>query len=152
MERLGRVSSRMPRAKRAGLLVGGVVIVTALGFVISNQVRVARNRAIGEAEAQERAQIRTELAAELRPVTLSNCTLERIGGPHDGGYLMCANLMSGLESAYSYGIGGEDSWGCAVSRELRVPVHQYDCFELAPGPCEGAIFRPNASAWDRPPA
>ena len=133
----------MTRARGAVLLAGGVAIVTALGFVISNQVNVARNRATGQAEARERARIRTELAAELRPVTLSNCTLTRIGSAHDGGYLMCANLLAGLESAYSYGIGGEDSWGCAVSREYRVPVHQYDCFELAPGPCEGATFRPN---------
>ena len=133
----------MTRARRAVLLVGGVVVLTALGFVIRNQMKVSRNRVTGEAEAQERARIRTELAAELRPVTLSNCTLARVGAAHDGGYLMCANLMAGLESAYSYGIGGEDSWGCAVSRAHRVPVHQYDCFELAPGPCEGAILRPN---------
>lgn len=126
------------------ILVSGAVIVIALGLVIRNQVNVSRNRAAGEARAEERARIRTELAAELQPVTLSNCTLARIGAPNDGGYLMCANLMAGLESAYSYGIGGEDAWGCAVSRAHKVPVHQYDCFELANVPCAGATFRPNA--------
>ena len=70
--------------------------------------------------------------------------LARIGGPNDGGYLMCANLTAGLESAYSYGIGGDDSWGCAVSRTHRVPVHQYDCFEPTKVQCPGAIFHLNA--------
>ena len=31
-------------------------------------------------------------------------------------------------AAYSYGIDLEDNWGCDVSRELGVTVHQYDCF------------------------
>jgi hypothetical protein len=134
----------MPRAKRAVVFVGAVLVLTVLGFVIRNQVNVARNRAASEARAQERARIRAELAAELRPVTLSNCDLARIGAPNDGGYLMCANLMAGVESAYSYGIGGEDAWGCAVSRAHKVPVHQYDCFELPSVSCTGAIVRPNA--------
>ena len=34
-------------------------------------------------------QTRQKLLAELRPVTLSNCRLERFGGVNDGGYLMC---------------------------------------------------------------
>jgi hypothetical protein len=134
----------MLRARRTAVLVGTVVVLAALGLAIRNQIRVARNRAAGAAEAQARERNRAQLSAELRPVTLSNCTLARVGGPNDGGYLMCANLMAGLESAYSYGIGWEDSWGCAVSRAHRVPVHQYDCFELANTSCEGAAFRPNA--------
>lgn len=74
-------------------------------------------------------QIRQKLLAELRPVTLTNCTLERFGGVNDGGYLMCGNLFGNVRSAYSYGIGPLDDWGCQVSSTYRVPVHQYDCFD-----------------------
>jgi hypothetical protein len=72
--------------------------------------------------------IRLALFEELKPVTLKNCTLKRYGGANDGGYLLCGNLMQGIQTAYSYGIDTEDNWGCDVSRELTVPVHQYDCF------------------------
>jgi hypothetical protein len=64
----------------------------------------------------------------LRPVALTNCNLKRFGERHDGGYLMCANLLDAVESAYSYGIGGYDKWGCDISKALDVTVHQYDCF------------------------
>ena len=66
------------------------------------------------------------LLDELQPVALSNCTLARVGSANDGGYLMCANLITGLQVAYSYGVGPNDQWGCAVSRQHSVPVHQYD--------------------------
>jgi hypothetical protein len=150
----------MPRARRVTAVVAAVLLVTAIGLVIHNQVRVARKRAESAAHADagrlgraadarivvpdERVRSRAPLVAELQPVTLSNCYLARIGGPNDGGYLMCANLIAGLESAYSYGIGGEDSWGCAISRAHRVPVHQYDCFEPTKVECPGAAFRLNA--------
>lgn len=86
------------------------------------------------------ALVRTQLLEELRTVTLKNCTLKRYGGANDGGYLMCANLTSGVQSAYSYGIGAEDVWGCQVSRELGVPVHQYDCFTEHRPACHGGTF------------
>ncbi len=73
--------------------------------------------------------IRQQLAKELQPVVLKNCTLERVGGVYDGGYLMCGNLLGDVESSYSYGIGPWDEWGCQISARLRVPVHQYDCFD-----------------------
>src|SRR5262245_41163250 len=72
--------------------------------------------------------IRAELAEELRPVTLSNCDWMRAGSSNDGGYAMCGNLLAGIQTAYSYGIGGNDDWGCQISTTRRVPVHQYDCF------------------------
>jgi hypothetical protein len=72
--------------------------------------------------------IRAELAEELRPVTLSNCDWIRVGSSNDGGYAMCGNLLAGIQTAYSYGIGGNDDWGCQISTTRRVPVHQYDCF------------------------
>lgn len=74
-------------------------------------------------------QTRQRLLAELRPVALSNCRLERFGGVNDGGYLMCGNLLGNVRSAYSYGIGPRDDWGCQVSGTYKVPVHQYDCFD-----------------------
>ena len=73
-------------------------------------------------------QLRSQLLTELQPVALKNCTMRRFGGPHDGGYLMCENLLSGVESAYSYGIGPTDDWGCDVSERYHLTVQQYDCF------------------------
>jgi hypothetical protein len=80
--------------------------------------------------AQTPAQARQLLFAELQPVRLVNCDLRRFGEPHDGGYLMCANLLASVQAGYSYGISGYDQWGCDISRGLAVPVHQYDCFDL----------------------
>lgn len=82
-------------------------------------------------------EIRQELLAEVWPVALQNCTLERIGKHNDGGYLVCGNLLGGVRSAYSYGIAGEDSWGCDISRRFHVAVHQYDCFDPTRPVCEG---------------
>src|SRR5687768_9411555 len=67
--------------------------------------------------------VRQAILDELQPVVLSNCTLERVGSAYDGGYLMCANLITDLQVAYSYGVGPNDDWGCSVSRQHRVPVH-----------------------------
>jgi hypothetical protein len=73
-------------------------------------------------------QIRSQLLMELQPVALKNCTMRRFGSPNDGGYLMCDNLLDHLESAYSYGIGPADAWGCDVAERYHLTVHQYDCF------------------------
>ena len=81
------------------------------------------------------ARRRAELAEELKPVTLSNCEGLRIGSANDGGYAMCGNLLGGIKTAYSYGIGGNDDWGCQISTTHKVPVHQYDCFTPASAPC-----------------
>jgi hypothetical protein len=81
--------------------------------------------------------VRQELFKLVQPVKLKNCTLERFGEPHDGGYLMCANLLGGAKAGYSYGISGYDQWGCDLSRRLSVPVHQYDCFNLTRPVCSG---------------
>ena len=55
---------------------------------------------------------------------------------------MCENLLTDVSAAYSYGIDLEDNWGCDVSRELGVTVHQYDCFTEARPACGkgGFIF------------
>jgi hypothetical protein len=83
---------------------------------------------------------RQTLFSELRPIKLANCTLKRFGADNDGGYLMCDNLLDTIQSAYSYGIDGKDEWGCAVSENYHVPVHQYDCFNAIRPVCAGAKF------------
>jgi hypothetical protein len=89
------------------------------------------------AERLEPIDIRQALFDELKPVTLKNCTLKRYGGPGDGGYLMCENLIQGAASAYSYGIETEDDWGCQLSRTFGVMIHQYDCFTEDRPACDG---------------
>ena len=91
-------------------------------------------------------EVREALLKELKTVTLKNCRLKRYGGTGAGdqadigGYLMCENLAAGIQTAYSYGIAGEDSWGCQVSREFGVTVHQYDCFNDDRPSCDGGHF------------
>ena len=84
--------------------------------------------------------LRAAIIEELQPVRIENCALKRYGSAHDGGYLMCANLPAQIDAAYSYGVGYNDDWGCQVSREYGVPVHQYDCFDPARPTCEGGTF------------
>lgn len=84
-------------------------------------------------------QVRAALLAELQPVELLNCRLERFGEPHDGGYLMCGNLLESVKAGYSYGISGYDQWGCDVARRLNVRVHQYDCFNLEKPVCADGV-------------
>ena len=84
--------------------------------------------------------IRKQLFSELKTVILGNCTLKRFGEAEDGGYLMCENLMKDVRSAYSYGIGGKDKWGCDVSKKYNLIVHQYDCFNLRRPVCAKGKF------------
>jgi len=113
------------------LLLAGVVIV---GVLVRH--RITSPTRVRQTVSRE-ARIKEALFAELTPVSLSNCQLERFGEPHDGGYLMCANLLSSVRAAYSFGISGYDGWGCDVSRKLGVRVHQYDCFDTRPPSCPG---------------
>jgi hypothetical protein len=84
--------------------------------------------------------IRQALFAAMRPVRLANCTPRRFGSAHDGGYLMCGNLIGQAQSAYSYGIGPADDWGCDVSKARHITVHQYDCFDPNRPTCQGGAF------------
>jgi hypothetical protein len=79
--------------------------------------------------------IRQTLFDLVQPVALSNCRLERFGEAHDGGYLICSNLLADVSAGYSYGISGYDGWGCQISTTLKVPVHQYDCFDTTQPSC-----------------
>jgi hypothetical protein len=81
--------------------------------------------------------LRQQLLAELQPVALRNCTMQRVGSANDGGYLMCGNLLGNIQSAYSYGIGPADDWGCEISLRHGVSVHQYDCFHPGRPQCPG---------------
>ena len=47
-----------------------------------------------------------------------------------------------VAAGYSYGISGYDGWGCDVATRRQVPVHQYDCFNLAQPACHGADHLP----------
>jgi hypothetical protein len=94
---------------------------------------------IPDRDGRQRHQ-RQQLLDELRPVALRNCTLARFGSENDGGYLMCENLIKGLQTAYSYGVGKNDDWGCDVSTRYGVPVHQYDCFDPARPACDTGKF------------
>lgn len=87
------------------------------------------------------ARDRQALFDEITPVALTNCEVARYGDFHDGGYLSCKNLLPGATSVYSYGINASDRWGCDLSDLLKVPVHQYDCFNpIRPGCAVGEIF------------
>ena len=82
-------------------------------------------------------QVRQTLLDELQPVVLANCEFERFGEANDGGYVMCGNLLGAVEAGYSYGIANYDKWGCDVSTQLRVKLHQYDCFDTRQPACQG---------------
>jgi len=122
---------------------------------LAQQLQMQREQARIQREQDQirrsSAQARRRLFAELQPVRLANCTFERFGEPHDGGYVMCANLLASAQSAYSYGISGYDQWGCDVSTRLGVPVHQYDCFDLTRPVCPGgqAVFHEECVAGER---
>lgn len=82
--------------------------------------------------------VRQRLFDLVQPVALANCELERFGEAHDGGYLMCANLLSDVQSGYSYGISGYDKWGCDTATKAGVRLHQYDCFDTRQPACPSA--------------
>jgi hypothetical protein len=123
------------------------VLVATAGAVIRNQVKVSQGRQARAALMQQRHPVvplprevterRQALFDMLQPVALTNCQIERFGEANDGGYLMCGNLLNAVQSAYSYGIGGYDGWGCDISTRLDLTVHQYDCFDATRPVCRG---------------
>jgi hypothetical protein len=129
--------------------------MASLDIQVEQQLQIQREQApIQRAQDQIRRsseQARRRLFAELQPIRLANCAFERFGEPHDGGYVMCANLLGSVTSAYSYGVSGYDQWGCDVSRRLGVPVHQYDCFDLTRPVCPGGrtVFHEECVAGER---
>lgn len=113
--------SRAKRVRRLAVRLGaGVMLIAILGGVV---------------EYRRTRRIREALHAAFAPVRITNCELQRFGNPNDGGYLMCGNLLAASQSAYSYGINGEDAWGCDVAGPLGIPLHQYDCFNTSVPTC-----------------
>ena len=110
------------------------VLIVLIGVLLaqrSGTASVAKEMRAGD------PRIRQELFALVQPVALKNCTLERYGEDHDGGYLVCGNLLKDVQAAYSYGISGYDKWGCDASTKLGVKLHQYDCFDTRQPSCPG---------------
>ena len=118
--------------QRPGRLRGGIRWTAAALFVAVVSALAAAPLLGPKPTAR---QFREQLLMELRPVALGNCTLRRFGSANDGGYLLCENLLGNVQSAYSYGIGPTDDWGCEVSQVYGVPVHQYDCFSPPVAAC-----------------
>ena len=128
----------MTRPKwHTAVVVLSAVVVT---LVVRNQIKVAMNR---ETRKQE-AEVRRQLFELLQPVALKQCRLERFGEAHDGGYMVCGNLLDAVQAGYSYGISGYDQWGCDVSTMINVSVHQYDCFNTKAPVCKTGktLFHP----------
>jgi hypothetical protein len=130
------------RLSRKSIWLGAVLLTIVIALVIRNQVKVHLNREASRREAEtarmkeERdASVRRQVFDELRPVSLERCQLQRFGEAHDGGYLVCGNLLGDVKAAYSYGINGYDKWGCDASTTLGVPTHQYDCFNTTVPSC-----------------
>jgi hypothetical protein len=136
---MGGRTQRMRRLWRIGAIVAlGVAIAAAVGTI---GLWRSRRPDAPPARRDVAAFTRQMLWRELQPVTLANCDLRRFGEPHDGGYLVCANLLTAVTAGYSYGISGYDGWGCEVATTLRVPVHQYDCFDTRQPACSaGTVF------------
>jgi hypothetical protein len=129
----------MTTPQRTGRLRGGVRWIALAMFVGAVSALAALPLLRPKLTARE---FRQQLLNELRPVALQNCTMQRIGSPNDGGYLMCGNLLGNVQSGYSYGIGVVDDWGCQISQNYGVTVHQYDCFvpPLEACPSGRAVF------------
>jgi hypothetical protein len=134
-DRVTAYLAAQPMARRS---LAVTVIVLALGTSGAAAWQLYLKEPVNQYLATWRVErARRRLFDELQPVKLTNCDFKRFGEPNDGGYVMCANLLASVQSGYSYGISGYDGWGCDVSRDLAVPVHQYDCFDLKRPVCAG---------------
>ena len=116
---------------RSLLRIGGVIALVGLSIGLG----------CGGWQYTRTKHIRQSLYDAFEPVAVTNCEVKRFGDANDGGYLLCGNLLTEVEVAYSYGINGGDNWGCQVSKTLTVPVHQYDCFNTAAPGCPGGDAR-----------
>lgn len=119
----------------------GRVGAAALGIVTAVTLAVGlRSSRTAEPDLppMDRQQVRQMLFQLIQPVALANCDLKRFGEANDGGYILCGNLLGNVMAGYSYGISGYDGWGCEVSTQLKIKIHQYDCFDTRlPKPCPG---------------
>ncbi len=123
-------ASAPPRRSRLLPLLAGlfaIVLGTGVGLRLTIQSTVSGSTGSPDS--------RQALFALLRPAAIRNCQLTRFGEPHDGGYLMCGNLLGDIQAAYSYGISGYDQWGCDISTARGVTLHEYDCFDTTQPAC-----------------
>jgi len=136
----------MTRTTWEAVCLSGVAALT-----IAATVHGVRSFAADRAHDVDVARIRQQLFDDVQPVAVTNCELARFGDAHDGGYLVCANLLGAVKAGYSYGIAGTDGWGCRVARQLNVTVHQYDCFDLRQPSCPDGttIFHPECVGTER---
>jgi len=116
--------------RRFWLIVGAIAVIAIAATIAREQIKP---RAARQTDAT--VDSRHAYFEMLQPVALTNCELQRFGEPNDGGYLMCGNLLGGIQSGYSYGISGYDGWGCDVSTKFNVAVHEYDCFDTTQPKC-----------------
>lgn len=114
-------------ARRSWLVASVMVLAVILGSLVGLEFMLRRSVA-NPPGSKATLQQRQALFDLLQPVALSNCRLERVGEDHDGGYLMCGNLLEEVQVGYSYGISGYDKWGCDISTKRGVTVHQYRLF------------------------
>ena len=117
-----------------------VLAIAALAALAGGAWAVRRAIHPHRAKEHPNAAGRRTIWEEIQPVALTPCRLARFGSANDGGYVMCADLLTGVASAYSYGIDREDNWGCQISTQLHVPVHQYDCFTPERPTCATGAF------------
>jgi hypothetical protein len=117
-----------------------VAVIAVAAVTLTATVRGTQTFAAERAHAR----IRRQLYDAVQPVTVTNCEFARFGAANDGGYLVCANLLGDATSAYSYGIEGRDEWGCQISRQIKTPVHEYDCFDPRKPSCPDGtlVFHP----------
>jgi hypothetical protein len=127
--------------RRPEFVLAGIGVVVVAAFMLTRETPAPTPPKEEPYWPPTSRAVQQALLDELETVSLKNCTLKRYGSPNDGGYLMCETLLKDVASAYSYGIDREDNWGCEVSRELGVGVHQYDCFTNERPACgTGFIF------------
>ncbi len=106
--------------------IGKSLIAVFLATVAVVAARdLLRPRSLADVMRAADPSVRQRLFDLLQPVSLANCELARFGEANDGGYLMCANLLSEVQGAYSYGISGYDKWGCDMATTAGVRLHQY---------------------------
>ena len=116
--------------KRYEIVLGASFIATVALVAGTSYISASLSfRPIGDPATRQR------LFELIQPVAIMNCDLKRFGEPNDGGYALCANLLSFSQGAYSYGISGYDGWGCDVSTAIKAKVHQYDCFDTRQPAC-----------------
>lgn len=119
--------------RRAALYTSIIVVAALAALYAWRTTREPERREITSPVLK----LRRSLLAELQPIRLANCELQRFGEANDGGYLLCRNLLGSVGAGYSYGISGYDGWGCEISRRLNVKVHEYDCFDVTVPTCQG---------------